>query len=720
MKLSVTDFEAFHREVHENHPPFEWQVRLLGEVVENRRWPRTINLPTGTGKTTCVDIALFALALDATNPPEDRWCPRRIVMVVDRRVVVDQAADRGRRIREVLRKPRGPVAKEVAVRLSSLGGRMESPIGVFTLRGGIPRDDTWARAPDQPLILTSTVDQFGSRLLVQGYGVSDSMRPVHAGLLGNDVLVFLDEVHLSQPFAETLDALEELRSATNSRRVHLPRRVHHVFLSATPGLRTDIPFALTETEREKTSSLGTRLHASKRVQLVKVRDRQSLHETCIDKARELIGRHSAIAVILNRVASARTVADALQKEIGGDTPVVLLTGRMRPLERDDIVRSILPRVAAVPSRDRESGRIVVVGTQCIEVGADFDFDAMVSESASLDSLKQRFGRVDRLGKYGKAEGVIIHVALDEREDPIYGETAASTFNWLTRSVKGSRKKTVDFGTVALPRPTNEEEIGLLAPHSSAPILLPAYLDIWMQTSPCPAEVPDVSLWLHGPRAGPAEVQVVWRCDLSEEDLGHGDGERAVSIVASVRPTALEAISLPFWVAQRWLSDSEANLEYVADLEVIPPDLGEGPSSLDGARAIRWRGSESEVIGAASLRPGDTIVVPSTRGGITAGSFDPSAREPVTDIAERAALVARGRPLLRLHPDVLSSLGISLPTGSSAEMRSELKKLAQDAEPGWRKIWLQGLATQGPTTTVDALPPWDVVMGRRVTLLLFDW
>ena len=82
MSLSVDDFKAFHIAVHgaDKHA-FGWQTRLLEQIVKEQVWPRVLDLPTGVGKTTCIDIALFALALDAQEEPTKRWCPRRIAMV---------------------------------------------------------------------------------------------------------------------------------------------------------------------------------------------------------------------------------------------------------------------------------------------------------------------------------------------------------------------------------------------------------------------------------------------------------------------------------------------------------------------------------------------------------------------------------------------------------------------------------------------------------------
>lgn len=731
MTLSVSDFGAFHAAVHVGKQPFAWQQRLLEQIVRDKAWPQVLDLPTGAGKTTCIDIALFALALDAANEDAIRWCPRRIAMVVDRRIVVDQVAERGRTILRALMTGTDAIVVEVTRRLRSLTRKGEEPLGVFTLRGGMPKDDGWARTPDQPLVIASTVDQVGSRMLIQGYGVSQGMKPVHAGLLANDTLLLLDEVHLSEPFRQTLDQLARLRTRFSGSSVKT--RFAHAFLSATPGAGATTIFALLDDEREPDSPLGPRLHASKPTRLVEVNDRTALEKTCVDQAMDLLARHRTIAVIVNRVASASVIARQLGEMLGTEATVTQLTGRMRPLDRDDVLRELRPAVQTERNRSDDSPKRVIVGTQCIEAGADFDFDAIITEAASLDSLRQRFGRVDRLGKYGNAEGVIVWdtcVKVKEElkrrgdkpsladDDPIYGKALGETAKWLKKKVT-ARRPTVDFGVLALAVPTGDDLTKLLAPKPSAPTLLPAYLDLWAQTSPAPCQVPDVSLWLHGPSSGPADVQVIWRADLTEEALQRGNLEAVTSIVAAVRPSSLEAMSLPFVTVRAWLTNQSAS--DFGDAEGATHEDGDDPKT-DGRRALRWIGDESEIVCAysnsePSLKPGDTIIVPVSYGGIRSGCFDATWAEPVQDCAERAELFARARPVLRLHPAVVDKLGLSLPLDDPDEARSALGRLASNGEwPAWKRLWAARLAKGRGSCVVPGEPSWrTVIEARRVPL-----
>ena len=242
--LTHDDFSAFFRAVW-GFGPFPWQQDLLHRLATGKdsrrnyegepgRWPAVLDLPTGSGKTAAIDIAVFHLALEALKSGERR-APVRIAFVVDRRLIVDDAYARAKVLEDKLleaiekRSSADPVVLKVAEALCGLSGSGQ-PLLARALRGGAPREDDWARTPVQPTILCSTVDQVGSRLMFRGYGISDRMKPIHAGLLGSDCLILLDEAHLSEPFRQTLEAIERLRAPDTA-----PFRFSAV-LTATPNL----------------------------------------------------------------------------------------------------------------------------------------------------------------------------------------------------------------------------------------------------------------------------------------------------------------------------------------------------------------------------------------------------------------------------------------------------------------------------------------------------
>lgn len=188
------------------------------------------------------------------------------------------------------------------------------PLALAQLRGGMPRDDAWARRPDEPLVAVSTVDQVGSRLLFRGYGVSEAMRPIHAGLLGNDTLLLLDKVHLSQPFRETLLSLRSYRAWATC---PMPDRFQVVEMSATPG--SERGFGLDDADR-KDARLARRLGASKPAALVEVKvsgteeaRRATFAEACTARALPFALPGRTVGIIVNRVATAHAIFLALKK-----------------------------------------------------------------------------------------------------------------------------------------------------------------------------------------------------------------------------------------------------------------------------------------------------------------------------------------------------------------------------------------------------------------------
>ena len=61
--LEAAEFQAFFEALY-GYPPFPWQMRLAMIACQTGTMPAVLDLPTGTGKTACIDVALFHLAYD--------------------------------------------------------------------------------------------------------------------------------------------------------------------------------------------------------------------------------------------------------------------------------------------------------------------------------------------------------------------------------------------------------------------------------------------------------------------------------------------------------------------------------------------------------------------------------------------------------------------------------------------------------------------------------
>ncbi len=633
-ELLADDFPYYFREVH-GHEPFPWQRRLTAQVLQDGRWPDVIDLPTGTGKTAVLDTAVFALAAQ----PE--VFPRRVVFVIDRRIVVDQVVERAQLIQKEIQEGSVPVLRLMKARLREIGG--ESLLGVVALRGGIPIDGEWAHRPDEPWVMVSTVDQFGSRLLFRGYGVSPKMRPVHAGLAGNDCLVILDEVHLSRAFAQTLQEVSALGSNG-----HLPRRFQVVEMSATPtnsGGRQE-PFRLTDEDLAGSNELRRRAKASKSATLREAGTKQP-HIAIPAEVKKILKSDldesiRSVGVIVNRVKTARETHRVL---LEAGLSAHLITGRMRPLDKARSLEAISGLVDP-DKRPEGEGLTVVVATQAIEVGADFSFDALITEAAPIDSLRQRFGRLDRRGILAERTGeparawiVGTKSALNPKgSDPVYGHSARATWEEL-QEIGGV--EAIDFS----PRTETPHQFPdeCYAPAAQAPLLLSTYMDAWVQTNPEPVVQPAVDWFLHGIEQEPqvADVAVAWRHDRSLQAL------REIPL----RPA--EFLQVPINAVKAWLGGAGVEVP-VADVSGTSNEEVTGTDGAASSEWCRWEGHDEEPgsVAIREIQPGDVLIVAPTLGGLSGGTWDPSSTDPVNDLGDEAQHAYRHRFTLRLDDRLL--------------------------------------------------------------------
>lgn len=642
-------FRSFFRGVH-GVDPYPWQEKLVERVL-GQEWPEAVALPTGSGKTAAIDIAIFHMALS-------HQAPRRVLYVVNRRRVVDQAEARALRIqkalREALESPPDPDragVRWVAERLAALSGD-EDPLHVVKLRGGLPSPRHPVDDPARPAVLLSTVDQVGSRLLFRGYGLSPRAWPVEAGLLAVDTLFLLDEAHLERPFFTLLRDLEQ-EVAPAAEELGRPT-LRAVALTATPETLGGLA-AMTPSDEDRSHPYLGRLWKTPKPLALKTVKKGALVKALAEEARHL---HEVtggpVVVFCNRVDRARKVFALLEKVFRNR--VLLLTGRIRPFDRDRLLGTDLQK-----RLDRREIAVVVT-TQTLEVGADLSFMGLVTEICPLAALFQRLGRLGRRGEEGVL-GVVIR-AEEEPPHPYEEGELVAAWDWLERV---AREEEVDAGIEALAHARSRR-----APESwghSAPIAryTPELLRLFALTDPHVRQL-EPAPFLHGLEGGSPGVGLVFRADLEERwlDLNDDDLEDLSDLIPP--PNAYEVLEVPRWAASAFLGGVLADRmtpDAISDLEAeaSPP---EGRRARKGPRpALRYvegssgsagsKGSRLRVVQPYEIRSGDILFLPASYGGLDRYGWNPKAPGPVRDVAEARPPGGRPPRLLRLHPWVLRDM-----------------------------------------------------------------
>jgi CRISPR-associated endonuclease/helicase Cas3 len=221
-------------------------------------------------------------------------------------------------------------------------------------------------------------------------------------------------------------------------------------LTATPTLKSERPFGLLQADRDH-PVVSHRLAAKKKARLVEISAKDEAGaetrrlEGIADEAKAVLAKldatgiaHPAVGVVVNRVARARAVFERLEGQLGDAAKIILLIGPARAVDRAKHVEDLDP----IRTRQRDAARLldkplIVVATQTIEVGVDIDFDGLVTEAASLDALRQRFGRLNRAGRNMASEAAVlackedIGARADDAVCPSGWHCCTRNFAWRT-------------------------------------------------------------------------------------------------------------------------------------------------------------------------------------------------------------------------------------------------------------------------------------------------
>jgi CRISPR-associated endonuclease/helicase Cas3 len=606
----------------QGYAPLRWQIRLF-ERFYRIDVPKVCDLPTGLGKTNVIQVWLLALLYQVSRREER--LPTRLVYVVDRRTVVDQATALAERTKSNLAS-------------ISLPNIPKNWLSVSTLRGQLADNHHWTMDLSRPAIIVGTVDMIGSRLLFSGYRSSYKRRPLEAGLLGRDALLVLDEAHLSEPFAK-LSRWVEHQNIGSLKVMHMSatswdERIEHRFTLQTSDLLGD----------RETNPILARYEAEKRL---------CIHEGVTDAASELIKKAvqlgkdgSRVVVFVRTPQTATKIAEGIRKysekkQKPLEDCVEVLTGTMRGWERDELLTKPVMLRFLVPGNHADEGPAILVSTSAGEVGFDLNADHLVCDAAPLDSMIQRLGRVNRRGK-DRAE---VHMFVEKPRDSKKGPKARSK-----HTVESASAVAIDI-LKSLPR-VSHDSTGIaydaspkalsllnkpreaLAPKPTTVDATDILLDAWSMTSiiePMPGR-PAVAEWLRGVNEQEPQTTIAWRLELDIDGFGRLDLVDIEEWLDAHRILSYETLSVPTreaakWIVERWDFFGEDVRETLGQCSCVIECGGLRTVTLENlVQDLRSRKFRS--IANADL------TVPAGFGGIDRGFLKADSDQAVADVADK--------------------------------------------------------------------------------------
>jgi len=699
--------------------PFPWQKDLLNRFLK-AEIPRFLDVPTGLGKTSVMAIWLVARSLGAK-------LPRRLVYVVDRRAVVDQATTEAERLLDW-----------AECMKSELG--LAGPLPISTLRGQHVDNRKWIEDPAAPAIIVGTVDMVGSRLLFEGYGVSRKMRPYHAGLLGADILVVLDEAHLVPPFEHLLRAIasEPALRGREERCQGVPP-FHVLAPSATGRTRDGAVVKLTEEDLTH-EVVVTRLNAEKSLRVEELDTKTKLEEALTKRAWALAddGKKAVRVLVYSESRDvARKAKEEVEKLAKGDTkagkPAVsieaeLFVGGRRVFEREEAKKRLESLGFIAGSTVERSKPVFLFATSAGEVGVDLDADHMVCDLVAWERMVQRLGRVNRRG--GGAASVVVVVepkpkakkkeqeALDKRErNEALNEKERKRVEQYEKKVREweSRQKPIehlpkkaDGAFDASPgalrdlqdRAVSDEKLRktideATTPEPLRPALTRALIDAWAMTSlEKHTGRPAIQPWLRGwiPNDPPQTV-VVWRTHLPVRSGDPTPCKKEIEDFFEAAPVhTSEILETDTFNVVKWIAARARKLQKQA----VPDNAADEPPLSRGdvvAFALDPDGGLRKVFKLAELDPEDreelqsllagaTLILDARLGGLSDGLLnDEEAGNPRT-ADDGQAWIDEGVVGFRVRR-IEASAGVS----HEANWRERFRFAASTTEEGEAPRWL---------------------------------